>query len=181
MEERLEYLIHSKGWKELTDEERIFVTSEIGSEEQYEALRNIGTRLAAMPKTEISPAPVVLKLLREKIRNQHQHANVFVSVLSFRMPAYIVVGLLLAAVLLTLATRARVMPAGISSNVIVKTDTLFIHQPTDTVYVTKFVYRYIKPPVEQKTFSVVRQQPEAVGVNMKEKEELENLLVSGSY
>jgi hypothetical protein len=183
MDERIEELIQTRGWNELTPDEKKLIGELIGTEEQYEAMRKVTLGLSAVPKSDLDPSPAVLKSLRQTLRRQKGTSGFLAPVFSFRIPAYAVVLLLTAGVFITWRFQQPHGPIQVSTNAIVTTDTVYIERPPDTVYVRQVVYRYVNPPVEkQKIFSVVREMdPGTVGVNMKEKEELENLLVSGSY
>ena len=59
---RIEALLESKAFGELTAEEKEFVLKELGSEEQYHVLRKIGAALVA-EKADLSPDPRVLTKL----------------------------------------------------------------------------------------------------------------------
>jgi hypothetical protein len=187
--ERLEQLIESKNWIQLTEEEKNFVVQELGSEEQYTALRKVSLALVSIPKADLSPDPAIEKRLKAKFKvvNHATTASLWSPLFSFRMPALasfalIAVCSIAAWYVGTKSSNAKT----IVQNVIHTTDTVYLSAISDTVIVEKVVYRYlVKPQDPKKIFSVVNQTAPAhsqdpVGVNMKEKEELDNFLVSGS-
>jgi hypothetical protein len=106
------------------------------------------------------------------------------TVLTYKVPAYAVVLMITLVLVVLLAPKKRI--AGKLENIAaaVKTDTLFVSQPPDTVFVEKIIVRYRNVPSSEEDYTIVKNEltddvlPE--GVSMKEKEELESLLVSGS-
>jgi hypothetical protein len=67
---------------------------------------------------------------------------------------------------------------------VIKRDIVYVPAKADTIYITKVVYK-ASPPVQQPVIisanaEVSAERKTAMGVSMKEKEELDNLLVSGS-
>ncbi|HYC86856.1 MAG TPA: hypothetical protein VEB86_16605 [Chryseosolibacter sp.] len=180
MEDRLETLIHSKEWNELTEEEKNYVEQHTGSREEYEALRKITLRLSDVPRSEVTPAPDTLPSLKRHFRSTRGYRLGFASVFTFQVPAYAAGLILISAVAITWWFANPVLAPQPAAAVIVKTDTVFVNLPADTVYVNKVIYRYLPSPgAPAKPVTVVK-HTEGVGVSMKDKEELENLLVSGS-
>jgi hypothetical protein len=68
---------------------------------------------------------------------------------------------------------------------VLQRDTVFLPSPPDTVFVSKVIYRFKDHATKTPLVTVVKntdrtETTSGIGVNMKEKEELDNLLVSGS-
>jgi hypothetical protein len=180
--EWMEELLETKSFEELNEVEKTFVLREIGSEEQYKMLRKVS--VALVTNADLSADPDILFNLQKKLKNTKPTFH-WSSVLNYRMPAYLAVILVgVCAIIFWLSFTPEKTNSHIAS---VKIDTVFIFRPADTIIVEKVFYRQ-RPPKEQspsQNFSVVKnvvaQEGDRVeGVSMKEKEELENLLVSGS-
>jgi hypothetical protein len=177
MEEKLESLIQSKSWLELDDDEKTFVIEKIGSEARYDALRKVNRALVTAQKVDLSPDPSTLRDLHERLKQKRQPAF---SLWAYRMPA-------VASLLLFVLVGAAGWYVGRENSIkatafIVKTDTVYLSTPPDTIYINKVVYRYVpKPQIEDtKTIIVKNASTGSRGVSMKEKEDLEKLLVSGT-
>jgi hypothetical protein len=185
--DRLERLLESKTWNELTAEEKTFVIEELGSEEQYNAIRKVSLALVSMHKADLSPDPSLEKKLRKKLAEKHAVAPLWQSVFQLRVPA-------LASALLVIVTALTSWYFGKqfatqperSPQIVHVTDTVYLQTKPDTIVVERVRYRSMQRTNDQeKVFTVVNQvkhtETESVkSINMKEKEELENFLVSGS-
>lgn len=182
MEDKLEMLIYSKEWNELTNEEKEFALQHVDSVEQYTALRKISLSLENFPKLQFSEDPQVLKSLKSAFRKKHQPS--LERFLHFRTPglATILLLVLAAGIGWYFGQQSTGTAAKASIEFITKTDTVYLKTAADTVYLNKVVYRYLpEPSIKKPVFSVVKSNViESKGVSMKEKEELDNLLVSGS-
>jgi hypothetical protein len=180
--QRMERLLESKSFAQLNAEEKEFVLREAGSEREYNLLRKVSTALVA-EKADLSPDPQSLRRLLLTMKNL-KPAPWYEGVLTYKVPAYAVVLMitLFLALWLTPEKRSTAKPENIAA--MVKTDTLFVSQPPDTVFVEKIIVRYRNVPPSEEDYTLVKNEvtddvlPE--GVSMKEKEELESLLVSGS-
>jgi hypothetical protein len=185
--DRLDNLLGSKTWNELTAEEKTFVIEELGSEEQYNALRKVSLALVHTPKADLSPDPSIEKALKKKLKEKHSTATLWQSVFQFKVPAF-------ASALLLILTAASSWHFGNkfstqtepAPRIVHVTDTVYVKSAADTVIVERVQYRYIQTKQEpDHAFSIVNQvkqasTEDAKGINMKEKEELDNFLVSGS-
>lgn len=178
---RFEQLLKQRSFKSLEEEERNFAFQFIDSEEEYESLRNTEDELKKFFETKQELRPRKETLLRikqsraEKILSQSFWVRPAV-------PAY-------AVALLMLIVGVGGWWSGVkfgSGKVLVektvpRIDTIRIASKPDTIIKEKIIY----VPLQQS--AMVVNQPEktepitAKGVNMKDKEELERLLVSGSY
>jgi hypothetical protein len=186
--DRLEHLLETKTWSELTAEEKSFVVEELGSEEQFNAMRKVGHALVSMHKADLSPDPSIERVLKNKLKEKHTHSFSWQSVVQLKMPALTSALLIvLTAIVSWYAGKGFTvnMPEN-TQRIVHVTDTVYLSTAPDTIIVEKVRYRYIKKGTDpQNVFSVVNQtkqaDPEnAKGFNMKEKEELDNFLVSGS-
>jgi hypothetical protein len=180
MEEMLERLLATKNWEELSPQERSLVIQELGSEEQYILMRKIGSTLVS-EKPDLSPDPKILKKLQGELRSKHRPG--LSRLLEWNVPAYTMVIPILMAIALSYSMN---MPQDvqIQSATKIVSDTVYITKSADTVYVDRVVVRYVeKATPGAPAFSAVNskgEEPISDGVNMKENEELEKLLVSGS-
>lgn len=180
--DRLELLLSTKTWEELLPDEKALAILELGSEEQYVLMRKINQTLVSN-ESDLSPDPKILNHITEVFTDLHK--PVWRRALAWRVPAYalvIPVSLLLVSVF-WLTTKVEI-PAPTANVIKTVRDTVYVKQSPDTVFIQKTLVRYI----ERKTtlvpaFTIAEPgETEKVnnGINMKENEELEKLLVSGS-
>lgn len=184
-EEKLEHLIQTKNWGELTADEKHVVIEILGSEEAYQNLRNIDNSLIQERKSEVLPQGHVLRSLKKEFGARHPRTSILDQFLGYRMPAY-------AAAIITAIVVVGAFYAGkqsidqpIAQASFTPRDTVYLSTVPDTVYLTKVVYRNVYRTQQQAVTSIVKNESRSaehvtVGVNMKEKEELDNLLVSGT-
>lgn len=179
--EKLEELLSTKAFDELTWSEKELVLSELGSEEQYEVMRKIGNTL--MKGNILTPDPQIIKSLQQKMRDEKRTSVVY-QLLSWQAPAYVTVFMVAACCTFTWFVTKKSNPSPLVT--IVKTDTVYLASQPDTIFREKVIYRYVKPKVlftqnvtKTETTTPVR-QPEITGVSMKANEALEKFLVSGS-
>jgi hypothetical protein len=183
--ERLEALLAQKDFNDLSVEDRSFVVKELGSEEQYNAMRKISLALV-MHRADLTPDPGTLPRLKDALKQRRNPADIFASLFLKPVPSFVVIILVfvsgLALVLAASRPPAQVGVTRVETHVL--TDTVFLSVKPDTVIVQKVVYKYLPPRVSEPVKIVKALQPERDaspdGVNMKEKEELESFLVSGS-
>lgn len=180
--EKLESLLVSKAFDELTPKEKIWVSQWIESEIEYTHLRKvegaIKKHLAA--STMNTPDPKVLKNLKAQLKARTSSQ---VSWWQVRTPGWStllvaisfgVTGWLIGRAPAEQKTEQAYFPARVY-------DTVYLTSKPDTVFIKQVVYKD-RPLLLQVTRQVENLSSEnsAKGINMKEKEELENLLVSGS-
>jgi hypothetical protein len=179
--EKIDQLVQAKKWSELTTEEKTFVVDVLGSEEQFQGLREVHFALTAAKTGNIRPDDVVLKRLKSEFRAKHARTE-FSNAFQVRVPAY-------AAVIVIFLIGSLAWYAGFKSSrpivttqVIRQVDTLLLASKPDTVYVDKIIYKamHVKNTSAVAAVSEVKSQSPEIGVNMKETEALQNLLVSGS-
>src|SRR6186713_3233990 len=166
-EEKIEELLSSKRFDELTLPERELVMQELGSEEHYEAMRKIGVTLVKKT-TGLSPNPKILKSLQQHMLEQNQTRSQLTGLLTFRIPAYASVLLIL---LFSTITWLISKNAGTSETppiTIVHTDTVYLVSRPDTVFQDRIIYRYARlkssfPPNLNRTVQAqsLQKQPEA--------------------
>ena len=181
MEEKLEDLIQNKTWSELTPDEQEMAIKELGSEEKFTAMKNLDAALMSSGKMTVTPDARILHSLKAAHSRKFERQST--GIFSWKMPA-------IAAAFCVLVAAFTGWYFGKSSGVvnapsqIVMKDTVYIVAPRDTVFVNRVVYRnriIYKPQEEEKSFTVVNQtEKPGIGVSMKDKEELERLLVSGT-
>ncbi len=176
--ERFEQLLRKQSYQALSMEDRKWVAEFVASEEEYEALRQITQQLEKHITTvDLSPNPDILKSLK-KSWDEKRHAIPTGIRSAWSVPAY-------AAVVAVLVFGAAGWWAGLSwgtktiyiDRLVNRVDTVQVVSKPDTVVIERVVYqRVITATVKPVTVSPHRLNR---GVNMKEKEELEKLLVSG--
>jgi hypothetical protein len=180
--ERIEELLRTKTWKQLTPEERDLVIQELGSELIFSSMKDTDNLLSGT-RNQITPHWNILPELRTQYRHQYKNASLWNRVFSFPVPAYAML-FLLSIVAFSgwfIGKNANVEQLAIGP-VVVK-DTVILKTPADTVYLSRVVYRN-RYHIQQPTILSVAVRPsiftDSAGVTMKDKEELDNLLVSGS-
>ena len=183
-EKRLEELINAREWHELSAEEKQFILKELGPEAIFHSLKKVNTALASGQHSKVEPRDETLVMLKQKIRSKHREAFSLLRFLSMKTPAYATMLLVMIALFVGWISGKNNPVEPIAVQTLYETDTVRVTAPADTIFVTKVIYRD-RPPLQQPIMSVVQNSPmqkEVVpmGVSMKEKEELDNLLVSGS-
>jgi hypothetical protein len=188
-DDELERLLSTKSFGQLSEDEKDFVLKKLGSEEQYHAMRRVTLALITS-KADLSPDPDILPSLQKKMSEARHHSSFSLAGLfSFRIPAYATVLLIIFTSVVTwFASRDKDVNVSSSFVEVVKRDTVFVtHVKLDTVFKTRVVYRRVETPFvpDRNYFQVVRKGseenvPEERSISMKEKQELEMLLVSGS-
>jgi hypothetical protein len=181
-------LLVSKTFEQLDEDERTLVLKELGSEQQYNAMRRISLALITS-KVDLSPDPQTLRALEAKLHEtNHAQTVSIVSMLTLRIPAYVSALLVVATVFITWAIHDRAVKPGTAVVEVFKRDTIFVTQTKiDTVFRDRIIYRTAKdePTGSKNYFQVVKEMDskemeKGLGVSMKDKQELELLLVSGS-
>lgn len=187
-DDELERLLSAKTFGQLSEDERDFVLKKLGSEEQYAAMRRVTLALITS-KADLSPDPDILSSLQKRMYEGKQGADFSIARLfSFRIPAYASILLIILTAALTWFASRHKVDTTTSFVEVIKRDTVsVINVRTDTVYQTRVIYRRAASPVvsDKNYFQVVTKESEGVmsaerSVSMKDKQELEMLLVSGS-
>lgn len=181
MKEEIEILLETKNWSDLTEHERSFVLTEIKDEREYNQLRTFHF-LSSDTETQLTANPAILKSLQKKFRTHHGKESFIRELIFYPVPGWATVvlfGLLVGGYLISNTTR----PVKSITKVETITDTVFVASKPDTILiekpVTRVVYKYLqtKAPVVMAT---KHDDGGPSGVSMKDKEELDGLLVSGT-
>jgi hypothetical protein len=177
---RIEDLLESRSFHELTIEEREFVLRELGSEEVYASLRKISEALVA-EKADLSPDPLILAKLHQQLKRTRQEQSLLREIITYKVPAYAVAPLILLMVTVMYLSFDRQPLIEKEPVYVSKVDTVYVASPRDTVVIERVVVKYQSHPEKKVSdYAVVRNVEESEGVSMKDKEELESFLVSGS-
>lgn len=178
-QDKLSHLLRSSAWHELSDSDRQWVSTQVTGENEYEALRHAERELLKhFAGSEIQADEQMLDDLKHRINPN--------SAPSQRLPYY---AMGMAAALLIafgwwMGLQWNHEPQ-ISLPVAMRVDTVFITSQPDTVWRDRVVYQKVfVASVDSGRIKTVAQraiQPAQRGVSMKEKEELEKLLVSGGF
>jgi hypothetical protein len=181
---RMEELLETKSFDELTSSEKEFVLEQLRSEDKYNTLRKISAALVA-DTAGLSPDPRILGDLKKALDRKRKSTSIFRQVLGFKVPAY-AVGMLLLFIAWFIGLNAPQRMSKPPEKSVAMNDTIFVKSASDTVFVERVIVKYLEPKAQAPSdFSLVKQevadhQKTSPGVNMKEKEELESLLVTGS-
>lgn len=181
--EKLESLLQSKSYDALTSEEKIWVGQWIASEGVYNNLRKAEGEIQSYFKGASSLTPAPETLLHLKAQLHARQSSLPLHWWQVATPRW-------SAILLTItfgiagwwigSYQKKSDPIQASLPVIVR-DTVYLAIKPDTVFVQQVIYRersVLAKTVKQ--LEPLSSEAPARGINMKEKEELENLLVSGS-
>lgn len=179
--DRIENLLQTKTFIELTSEEKIWVSQWIGSELEYENLRKSETKIKQyfLKSESVAPNPDGLNQLKARLTlKQAQSLNWWQA----KVPAWstlLVAGCFgVGAWWLTSSSDKVITQQQLTSVVY---DTVYVTTKPDTIFIQQVVYRE-RPVLLTKSIKQLESKNSvpSSGINMKEKEELENLLVSGS-
>jgi hypothetical protein len=179
--DRFEALLRRYSYQELSPEDRAWVTAFVATEQEYESMRRVTLQLEErLAPADLTADPSMLKSLQRSFDEK------YTSGLSFWSPERY------AAIAAALVVGALGWWAGSSwggktiyiDRTITRIDTVHVKASPDTIILERVVYRSVSLPPP----TVVVQHNDANplpavnrGVNMKEKEELEKLLVSGGF
>ncbi|HYG02475.1 MAG TPA: hypothetical protein VD927_08510 [Chryseosolibacter sp.] len=178
--EEIDLLTQTKKWNELTAEERKLVEAEIGGESSYGHLRTVFFAIEEREGIALRPKQETLDSLKKAFRKHHQRDSLIAVVFSMKVPVF--ASIVLTAILCAAAWyfgRTSMPPVKPTTITLEKTDTVFVTRP-DTITLTRVVYKTVykdRPVVAAVT---AKKSDYAKGVSMKEKEELDNFLVSGT-
>ncbi|RAW03376.1 hypothetical protein [Pseudochryseolinea flava] len=182
-EDKLDELLVSKSYGELTNEEKLFVEEELGSAEQYNAMRKVSLALITS-KSDLSPDPFIVKSLQNKMYD-HRASKGRSSLFVRAVPAYATALMIVVASAISWFLASRQMQPIIKIVEVVKHDTLFLKTHADTIFKDRIIYRTILK--KERTANNIHvantiETPSSgtTGVSMKEKQDLELLLVSGT-
>jgi hypothetical protein len=182
-EEKLEDLIRIKSFEALTLEEKAFVLSHL-TEDRYNLVRKTEFLLQEIHSTDdISAAPGILGYLHDKFKETHSKDSFWNQLLGIKIPAYTTALLMLASSAFVYFYETANTKA--ASVVVRAADTLFVVRK-DTIIKEKIILKYAShpmAPVIRKSVSVSSEEKiesPKVSASMKENDDLNDLLVSGS-
>lgn len=180
-ESKLEELLINKSYHELTAEEQLFVQEELGSEAQYTAMRKVSLALITS-KVDLSPDPFIVKSLQGHMRERQTATKR--SLFTWQMPAYATLVLVISVGMFSWWLGSRQQTPTVKIVELIKHDTVFLTGAADTLFKDRIVYRTVVKREKRKAqIQLATKINEAAtpdrGVNMKEKQDLELLLVSG--
>lgn len=181
-EEKLEDLVSTKLFANLSAEEKRFVLDVLGSEDQFNILQRIHSSLRDLPAVaSVEPAPDVLMALRRRLRETKKGSLHLAAILQFRIPVY--AALILAVMvgsLTALVSNGSSMQQPMVTAPKMERDTVYVTN-TDTVYRERLLIKYVRvpAPAEAQMVTASSKSDKILGVSMKDNEELDRLLVSG--
>lgn len=176
---RFEQLLKQRPFKSLTEEEKEFVFQFISGEEEYESLRHTEMELHTFFETQQKLQPRAETWRRIK-QSRAQLAAPQAFWLRPAVPVYVVA-------IVVVVVGAMAWWSGtqfgsekvIVEKIVSRTDTIRVASKPDTIIKEKIVY-LPSPKVILASQPETKEVVTAKGVNMKDKEDLERLLVSGS-
>lgn len=176
--EAFEKLILEREYSELSAQEQQLVAQFVESAQEYAALRTSGLEMkrwfAENAITDSSDK--TLTELKRELKRKYQPATMYRWKVAF---GYAMVAFLFGVGGWWLGQSNEPITLTNIEKILVH-DTVFVASKPDTIFSEKIVYRD-RPPVILTTGSVpVESQKSTRGVSMKEKEDLDKLLVSGS-
>ncbi|MCW5912260.1 MAG: hypothetical protein KIT62_14415 [Cyclobacteriaceae bacterium] len=176
--EKLETLLQTKSYKELTSQELQNVSQWVNSEQEYEALRVSGQQVASW----FTSNPVIMsndELLRELKKGlQVQHLQNVSDAQLRPIWGYALSALIFGVLGWWIGQSKPVAEPITKIEQVLLRDTVYLTAKPDTVFQEQIIYR--DRPVVLTTQNHLPENKNEKGVSMKEKEELDNLLVSGS-
>jgi hypothetical protein len=183
--EKFEQLLVQHSFKELSPEEMMVARSFINSEEEYESLRLTHEKLNSYfsKQTKISSNPETWRKIKSTWKESSMPVHRY-HWIKTPMPAYATLLLVVSVGLVGWYSGSRFSSPKIHvQQVKSQVDTVFIASKPDTVVQERIIYLKSESqatPSLGVASRMVSDHPTTKGVSMKEKEELERLLVSGS-
>jgi hypothetical protein len=178
--ERFELLIQSKSFTELTKEEREWVGQLVPSAEEYESLRISELEIRQyFRSTNVTLNPETFNQLTDHLRKSRARTGFSWSLKPSLVT--VLVSLSIGALGWWIGKSSNNTPHVQTMNTLVVYDTIYVASKPDTIYWEKVVYKNRPVILTRSTRTPYVSKPgERNGINMKEKEELEKLLVSGT-
>ncbi|TRX59028.1 hypothetical protein FNH22_10890 [Fulvivirga sp. M361] len=174
--EKLDHLLTTKRYDELTAEEREWVEAELGGEEVFHPLSHIVKTAAREEKMAVS-AHVRQSLVT---RMKSKHKPLWVRVLNYKMPAYIGVLLLIMGIFVVffaVPERQVIVQKTVTIAAEPVVDTVFIVQRADTVFLERIVEVPVYLSVHQENKKPQEKPVELSGQSLADHEEWTDLLV----
>ncbi len=181
--EEFEELLRQRSYAELTENEKQWVTQFISSEAEYESLRQADRQLNhyVTATRKLTPSPKIWAAIKNDIAQNKKAAKVYW--LNTSIPAYATLVLLMVVGIFSWYGGSNYNSTTVyEPKIVTHIDTVFIASKPDTIVRERIVYlkTYPTPAIIQASTKRLENMPATKGINMKEKEELERLLVSGS-
>jgi hypothetical protein len=176
--EKLESLLARKSFEDLDAGEKEFVLEQLESADEYTSMYELNQHLKASVPPK--PHPRILASLQRRLRDREEKRFSLQWLLRAKVPApafYIAVLGLIVAILIE---RPADPPKSITY---IERDTVLVSALPDTVFVERIVYKStpaVAKPTEVAVSSTPSKKETAEGVSMRERQELEILLESGS-
>lgn len=182
--EKFEQLLQKHSYSKLTEEEKQWVKNFVSSEFEYESLRQVNSQLTNYfsDKNKLAPDSKVWATIKEDIPQAKRYSERSYWIAA-PMPAYAALMVLILVSVLSWYGGVRYSsPKEYTQQKMPRVDTVFIASKPDTVVRERIIYVKANslPAVIQVSKIRTEDVPPKRGVNMKEKENLEDLLVSGS-
>ena len=179
--ERFEQLLRTHSYNDLSMEDKEWVAQFAASEEDYEALRQATRHLEQKEiPAGLSPDPEIRKSLMKSWNSKHRSYSSGILTAwsipaSLAVPAVFVVGIICWWVGMSSGTKTVYI-----DRIATHWDTVHVASKPDTIIIERIVYMPLNIPTAAVKQPLNVNPPQVNrGINMKEKEELEKLLVSG--
>lgn len=183
--EKFEQLLRAHSYQALSNEDKLWVEQFVASEAEYESLRSVSLQLEDhYSPADLATDPAQLESLKRHLAAQHQVTPSLIRTV-WSVPAYAaILVLVVVCVLGWWAGSSRPPEVVFVDRILPHIDTLRVAAIPDTIVVERVVYKTVRQflPAAKMTKTPAGEIPLTTrGVNMKEKEELDKLLVSGSF
>lgn len=178
--EKLEQLIQSKSYADLSEEEKEWVKKWVTISDEYNNLRSSEIEIRQyFRNTKITPSPETLTQLTTRLRKKPRERNSFFWQLK---PSFgsVLVSVFLGGLGWWIGQSSNDSTLIQAVNTLVVHDTIYVASKPDTIYTEKVVYKDRQVILTRSASTEGNKPIEKNGINMKEKEELEKLLVSGT-
>jgi hypothetical protein len=177
--DRLELLMETKSFIQLSSEEREWVLNFVDSEEEYETIRSVDAMLMSIGSESPELNPATIHKLKTHLKGNSP--TLLSRLFQQKVPAW---GMAVVALIFMVAW-VMIPTAEPSKQIVerftVKSDTVFITRK-DTVFINRVVFRErpANPFIQTKSKQSIPTPEGTNGSSMKEQEELQSLLVSGT-
>jgi hypothetical protein len=182
--EKLEWLMKSKSYTELSNEEREWVSQWMESASEYDLLRKSEIQMRQyFDDSKIDPpaSSTLAQLVNHlKKKNRMQQAGVWWQIKPSLSTWALAILFGCVGWWIGQSASSPVAQQEVITSTIVR-DTIYIASKVDTIFMEKVIYKD-RPVILTKNNSIkeLKNTSGSNGINMKEKEELEKLLVSGT-
>lgn len=180
--ERLEQLIQYRSYSELSKEEKEWVGQWVVSIDEYESLRSSEIKIRQyFQNTRVSdPDSETLAQLTNHLRKSKSRKNTGLFWQFKPSLGAILFSVLLGGLGWWIGKSSNDMHQQQTFNPVILHDTIFVVSKPDTIFTEKVIYKYRPGILTRSANTDVSKSAEKNGISMKEKEELEKLLVSGT-